>query len=176
MCKVHHRALLWTGALAPLVALSLYLTMRYEGPRILVGDDWCPERLRQELMRRGVVYEAHKVTLKDARRRGLDPGYYFKRPSDGRSWDELASLPRFPMNGTMRGFVVVTARALGEPVRPETGCDLEWGHVYLGRLILHGDPAELRRILAALGYAPSAGSHPGKKGRVASPLPAYPAS
>jgi hypothetical protein len=152
-----------------LVALGLYLALTHDGQPALVGDDWSAERLRQELRHRGVVYAGREVTLEEARSRGLDPGYYLKRPDDSRSWDELASLPRSPATGSMRGFVTITARL--PPTFQTTSYHPQEGRVLLGKLVLHGDPAELRRILEALGY--SVASYPcrGRESGAACPRP-----
>jgi hypothetical protein len=145
------RAKLWAAALAALAGLTLLLAC-YR-PRTVVGDDWTPERLRAELGRNGLAYEGRRMPISDAERHhdGPDPGYYLRRPDDGRSWEDLASTPRAPELGEMRGFVVIT-EALSPTFATPAALDPQEGRVQLGRLVLHGDPAELRRILEALGY------------------------
>jgi hypothetical protein len=122
-------------------------------PRTLVGDDWTPERLRAELARNGLAYEGRQVPLShpEPHQDGPDPGYFFRRPGDGRSREELSSIPRAPGLGKMRGFVVIT-RALSPTYATPAHLDPREGRMQLGPLVLHGDPAELRRILEALGY------------------------
>ena len=144
------RATLWAVALVALAGLCLLLACHR--PQATVGADWTPERLRAELARKGPVYEGHEVTLADAHRDqvGLDRGYYLRYPGDGRSWAELASIPRAPGLGMMRGFVVVTEATPQEFATPARR-DPQEGRVQLGRLLLQGDPAELHRILEALG-------------------------
>jgi hypothetical protein len=156
MTRQFNRTLLCAAALVPLTALGLLLAC--PRPQATVGDDWTPERLRAELAARGLLYEGREVTLAEAHRRGgLDPGYYLKRPEDCRTWEELAGVLRGPATGSMRGFVAVTVAPRGP--RP-VNCAPEEGRIQLGPLLLHGDPAELCRILEALGLSPERAARP----------------
>jgi hypothetical protein len=143
-------ALLWAAALAAPTVLCLALVLARREPPAVVGDDWSPERLREELAARGLLYEGREVTVAEAHQVGLEPGYYLKRPQDPRAWEELARQLRAPATGSMRGYVVVTA-SLEPALPPPLGWDPQEGSLLLGRLFLLGDPAELRRILEALG-------------------------
>ena len=133
------RLLLCAAVLVPVATVYLALTLCPHGPQ--VGPDWTPQRLRDELERAGVVYEGREMR----RAPGVNPGYYLRRPGDPRSWEELAAHPRgYP--ATMRGYVAVTVMPAGfDPI----GHEVE-GRVQVGHLVLHGDPEEIRRIVAAL--------------------------
>jgi hypothetical protein len=132
------RLLLCAAVLVPVAAAGLALTLGPHRPQ--VGPDWTPQRLRDELARAGVVYDGKSVH----RTPTTNPGFYLKRPGDRRPWAELAADLRVHPE-RMRGFVVIT-------VTPEgfTPPDERVGRVQVGRLTLHGDPGEIRRIVAAL--------------------------
>jgi hypothetical protein len=134
------RSRLFLLAAAALPAGAVLLAL-WAGPRRAeVGPDGSPEHLHEALTRAGVAYEAQAVPRSDTQ----DAGLYLKRAGDGRAWDEVTSLPRsYP--AAWRGCLVVrTVASEPSPVREGAGCFV------FGRLVLYGDPAEIRRSLAAL--------------------------
>jgi hypothetical protein len=138
MATHRKRLFLFAAALLPALALAVLLVDCPRRPQ--VDAAWTPQRLRDELERRGLVYEAKEIPIPNCD--GLNPGFYLRNPERGLPWPELlANTRRYPES--MRGCVVLTGGG-------RLGADeQEPGRAQLGPYVLTGDPVEICRILDA---------------------------
>jgi hypothetical protein len=138
MASTRKRLFLFAAALLPLVTVCLLLTCPR---RPQVGPDWTPQRLRDELERAGLVYDARDIPRGDPTQ---EFGCYLKRPGDPRPWQELADPERAVRPERWRGYVRLT------PALPDTDTTEGPNRCRVGPLLVVGDPAEIRRIVEAL--------------------------
>jgi hypothetical protein len=139
------RLLCLAAALLPLAVVCLLLSCPRR-PRF--DPDWTPRGLHAELHRRGLEYESFEVPPfspgPGVPVQLTDSGLWLKRAGDGRPWPELTASIRLYAH-RWRGLLLVRpAESELTPVVEKDGCAL------LGPLVVYGDPAEIRRVLAAL--------------------------
>ena len=132
-------------AAIPVVSAGVVLLNRPQNhPPISIDPGWSPERLHEELERRGLRYEG--------RRQGL--GYLLKAPNHPLSWEEAGAITERTGVGSYlpKGLVYITVRSpLVEGPRPPRPTDVEEGVFYLSHFYLKGHPDELRLVLDTLG-------------------------
>lgn len=130
-------ALLLCAAALPLAAVCLALALAPRAAPVQIGQDWKPERLREELAKAGVVYEGRR----------LEEGYFLRRPGDAADWQEIAdqfsNLPaaKPPPPGRL---VVHVRSGHAEPLG-----SIDAGVLRLRHFFLRGHPDDLRAIADA---------------------------
>lgn len=96
------------------------------------------EKVAASLVLRGMEYEFHRVDPDPDERRVV--GVHVKPAGDVRTWDELSRVSVLYMS---RNHVVITPKS-------RVCIDDDWDVATYGNFELHGDPEEIRRIIAVL--------------------------
>lgn len=121
----------------PLVAVCLLLFVLPRRPQ--VGPDWTPERLRDELGKAGLVYDAAPL--------GGD-SLLLKKAGVNLSWDEV----RLEINGTARGRRIPLGVLEIDPFNPDhRRPEPEEDRLVFPSLIVRGHPDELKAVADVVG-------------------------